>query len=379
MEDKMSDKSIEQLLFEYEDPRGRVDMSSTDDQSSAVSTGQASFDGMKKSLGSYERMVSILSGEEQFEYNILDNPKMVRALVDQVKQMIKNKDKLNLENKSISQRIKELKRIEMPTRVEIDELENLLQKDKAFQLQKTLMRFDKSLDELSDILDRMENGVDLQDKTIKRYDKIVGDIEDAIFQETYVRKNLAYEKGEASGNMKKPTATDNFPVKFLADNGKTYYGIVRPPSGIITWEGSEAREAFLRDSGIRSLLGYISQSKKYSRDALLKVRISKDDFKVLNKEMLNDKLFSLVADNGRKKFVYNDSDSVKEAIRNYILSGEESEVTHYDTMGGGSIDNVIDGVRTKSVNPSLDSQGRPKDLTSIIDSIEFWRFIRGLI
>jgi regulator of replication initiation timing len=155
MEDKMSDKSIEQLLFEYEDPRGRVDMSSTDDQSSAVSTGQASFDGMKKSLGSYERMVSILSGEEQFEYNILDNPKMVRALVDQVKQMIKNKDKLNLENKSISQRIKELKRIEMPTRVEIDELENLLQKDKAFQLQKTLMRFDKSLDELSDILDRM--------------------------------------------------------------------------------------------------------------------------------------------------------------------------------------------------------------------------------
>lgn len=365
-------KTIEQFLFEYEDPRGKLDMSSTDDHGMGSSqNSSASFGSMKTDLGSRSRMMNILTGNEPFEYDLLDNPSMVRALVDQVKQMIKNKDSLNQENKSVNDRIKELKKLSYPTREERDELERLSQKNKAYQLQKTLMRFNKKIDELDSILNRMEDGVDLQDKTIKKYDDMVGEIEDAIFQETYVRKNLAYEKGEASGNMKKPTATENFPVRFIAENGKVYFGIVRPPSGIITWEGREAREAWLSDPRVNDIISSTGSTKRYRRDDMLKIRISRDDFKVLTKELLNDKLFSMRTPSGKKKLEYRDSDTVKEALRNYILGGEK-QVTDYNIMSGE------EGRGIKTVNPSLDKQGRPKDLTSIIDSIEFWRFVRGL-
>jgi len=376
----MAEKSMDQFLFEYNPRADRTpDMSSKED-SFAQNRSNDTFTSMKSELGTYERMVAILAGQEKFEYNLLDNQKMVRALIDQVKTMIKNKEKIKLENKSVLDRIKELEKTQYRTREESDELNQLQSKTKAFQLQKTLMRFDKKLDELDDILGRIEDGVDITEKTIKRYEAIVGDIEDALFQETYVRKNLGYEKGEASGGMKKPTATDNIPVLFRSDNGKTYYGIVRPPSGIITWEGKEARDAWIQDVDIKNLFSMIENSKKYRKDEIFKLRISKGDFKVLSKELLNDKLFSLKTERHQAKFEYRDSDQVKEAVRNYIFNevegGAPREVTDHNVMG--DIDGIIKQAKTKTVQPSLDNKGRPKDLTSIINSIEFWRFIRGL-
>lgn len=366
----MSEKTMEQFLFEYDDKAARTpDMTPTDDQSygSSHSSGE-SFNSMKQDLGSRERMFAILSGEEKFEYDILDNPKMVRALVDSVKQMIKNKDKIKLENKSVNERIKELKAIPYKTSQEKDELRQLSQKNNAYQLQKTLMRFESKLDTLDDILGRIEDGVEITDKTIKKYEDIVGEIEDAIFQETYVRKNLPYEKGEASATMKKPTATENFPIMFRADSGKVYYGIVRPPSGIITWEGAEARTVWNSDPDINE----VYSRKGTTPESKLKIRISKDDFKVLRKEKLNNELFDIRTENGKNKVLVNDSDDAKEAIRNYILSGGERDVSDYSVMDGENKN------KTKTVNPGLDKQGRPKDLTSVIDSIEFWRFVRGL-
>lgn len=372
----MSEKSMDQFLFEYNPRADRTpDMSTTDDQ--GTGTGSVdTFSGIKNDLGSYERMISILAGKEKFEYNLLDNKRMVRALVDQVKQMIKNKEKIRLQNKSVSDRVKELEAIQYKTPVELDELAELKSKNKAYQLQKTLMRFEKKLDELDDILNRMENGVEVTDKTIKKYDNIVADIEDSIFQETYVRKNLAYDKGEASGGMKKPTAMDNFAIKFRADNGAVYYGIVRPPSGMITWEGNEAREAFLQDVVINNM--YAVGGRGRSRDERLKIRISKDDFKVLPKEILNDKLFSLRTENGMKKVEFNDTDTAKNTIRSFIMNddadGAPRDVTNHSVSG---IEGVLN--QTKTVQPGLDKSGRPRDLTAVIDSIEFWRVIRGLL
>lgn len=158
----MSDKSIDQFLFEYNPRADRMpDMTSTDDQKYDHGSVD-SFDSMKSDLGSYERMMAILAGKEQFEYNILDNQKMVRALVDQVKQMIKNKERIRLENQSVSDRIKQLEKIQFKSSQESNELAELKNKNKAYQLQKTLMRFDKKLDELDDILKRIENGVDVK-------------------------------------------------------------------------------------------------------------------------------------------------------------------------------------------------------------------------
>lgn len=370
-------KSMDQFLFEYNSRPDESDYAEND-----VSSVDSTFSSMKNELGSYQRMLAILSGREKFEFSLLDQPKMVRALIDQVKMMIKNKDKLNDENKSISQRIKELEKIQYKTPEDVDELASLKNKDKAYQLQKTLMRFDNKLSEIDEILKRIENSVEITDKTRKKYNDMVSEIEDALFQETYVRRNLPYDKGEASAGMTQPTATQNFPIKFLADNGKTYYGIVRPPSGIITWEGREARDAWLADSAIRSLAEYITSSKRFTSNELLKIRISNDTYTALTKEVLNDKLFSLRMPNGMKKIEYDDSEVIKEAIRNYIFNetngGSARTVSDYSVMDGGSIDDVINSTETKSVQPSLDKQGRPKDLTSIINSIEFWRFIRNL-
>jgi len=377
----MSEKPMDQFLFEYGD-RPALDNRSYDEMGDEPAA-QDSFTSIKDDLGSRSRMMAILAGQQQFEYSLLDNPKMVRALVDQVSVMIKNKERITLENSSVSKRIKELEKVEYKTPAERDELTNLQNKNKAYQLQKTLMLFGPKLKEIDDILVRIENRVDVTDKTLKKYESLVSEIEDAIFSETYVRKNLSYDRGEASAIMKKPTATDNFPIKFTANDGATYYGIVRPPSGMITWEGKLAREAWLTDSGIRGLVLGLTSSKKYTQDEILKIRISKDDFKVLSKEKLNDEMFALKLTNGKKKIEFDDSDKVKEAIRNYIFNsdngGAKKNVTDYSTMNQSSIDDVISGAKTKDVSASLDNQGRPRDLTSAIDSIEFWRFIRGLL
>jgi len=363
-------KSMDQFLFEYNN------IQDTDYLSANADT----FSAMKGAQGSRERMLAILSGQEKFEFSLLDRPEMVRALIDQVKLMAKNKKNLKDENKSVDQKIKELEKIKYKTPEELDELSSLKNKNKSYQLQKTLIRFDKSLSEIDEILKRIENGVEITDKTRKKYDELVGDIENALFQETYLRRNLPYDRGESSAILMKPTATQNFPIKFIADNGKTYYGIIRPPTGLITWEGREARNAWLADSAILSLAEYIASSRRFTSNDLLKIRISNDSFTALTKEVLNDKLFSLRMPNGMKKIEYNDSEEIKEAVRNYIFNESKGPrvVTKYDVMDGGSIDDVIDNAETTTVEPMLDARGRPKDLTSIINSIEFWRFIRGL-
>lgn len=366
-------KSMDQFLFEYNNVQDNDYLSvKTDD----------TFSSMKMEQGSRERLMAILAGQEKFEFSLLDQPKMVRALIDQVKIMAKNRDKYSEENKSINKRIKDLEKVKYKTPEELDELSGLKNRNKTYQLQKTLIRFEKKLSEIDDILKRIENGVEITDKTRKNYDDMVGEVEDALFQETYLRRNLPYDRGEASAIMMQPTATQNFPIKFISDNGKTYYGIIRPPSGIITWEGEEARNAWLNDSAIRSLSEYITSSRRFTSNELLKIRISKDTFTALTKEILNDKLFSLRMPNGMKKIEYNDSDITKEAIRNYIFNeadnGNPRTVSDYSVMDGSSIDDIIDGAETKTVAPSLDKRGRPSDLTSIINSIEFWRFIRGL-
>jgi len=368
-------KSMDQFLFEYNN------IQDTDYLSANADTNDT-FSSMKGTQGSRERLLAIIAGEEKFEFSLLDRPKMVRALIDQVKIMAKNRDKYSKENGSINKKIKDLEKIKYKTPEEIDELETLKNKNKTYQLQKTLIRFEKTLSGLDDILKRMENGVQITDKTREKYDEKVGEIEDAIFQETYLRRNLPYDRGEASAIMMQPTATQNFPIKFLADNGKTYYGIIRPPSGIITWEGGEARDAWLNDSAIRSLSEYIASSRRFTSNELLKIRISKDTHTALTKEILNDKLFSLRMPNGAKKVEYNDTEEIKEAIRNYIFNvtdeGNPRSITKYNVIDRDSIDDIIDGAETKEVQPSLDARGRPKNLTYIINSIEFWRFIRGL-
>ena len=71
----MSDKSMDQFLFEY-DERGSVDTRSTDHNESHRTQGGTtdSFRAMKGDLGSSERMSAILAGDEKFEYNILFYP-----------------------------------------------------------------------------------------------------------------------------------------------------------------------------------------------------------------------------------------------------------------------------------------------------------------
>lgn len=371
----MNDKSLEQFLFEEIDHRGSVDMRSTDHNDSHNTTGATSdsFRSIKGDLGSYERMQAILAGEEKFEYNILNNQSMVRALVDQVKTMIKNKDNLKEQDKSVANRIKKLETISYKRPEQVDELAQLNNSKKTYQLKKTLFRFDKRLDELDDILKRIEDGVDITDKTIKKYDEIVGDIEDTLFNETYVRRNLGYVRGEASSSQRKPTADSNFPIKYISYNNRIYYGIVRPPSGMITWEGREAREMWLSDPAVRS----IYTNNKRSRDELLKIRIDKSSFKVLSKEMLNDKLFKLRTTDGKNAVRVNDSQQAKDAINTFIFNlndnGGEREVEDYSVYGDRKLK------PNKTIKPGFDGSGRPKDLTQAIDSIEFWKVIRNLL
>jgi hypothetical protein len=365
------DNNIENILKEYSDDGFNTDQGVK---------GSSTFSNDKDKVNSREAMLQILAGQKDFEFNLLENPNMVRALITQVRRMAKIKD--DLDTRALNANIKALENIQRKSVEEYQKLDDLIRAKKTHTLKQTLLTFAKSggtFDKIEPYLVKIENDVELNDKDQAKYWDLVGSIEDALFRETYTKENTASTKGESSGTQMAPTATNNIPIKFNAANGQTYYGIIRPPSGIITWEGTEARNAWLTDPDIKDCIVGLVQKGKAIEDAILKIRVDKAYFKVLEKEQINRHLFALENADGTKKIEYDDSDKTIQHVCDYILNKGERTVSHYDVSGGimDDGDKMENGTR-KKVNPYLDKFDRTNGVQAIISSINFWKMIKNI-
>ena len=383
-----NEKPIDQFLFELDNRY--PNMTTTDDDSGSQTMFSAnSFNGVKSDLGSFEKMMAILTGQEKFEYGLLDDKRMVRTLIDQIKNINDRKEELKKQNKTVNDQIKSLESNEHRSPEESEILDNLKSKYKTYQLQKRLTQFGTKIKDLDDILKDIEDGVNVGEKRMDKYDSIVGDLEDALFDETYVKRNLNSPKGEIGPKNIRPKAMNNFPIKYISDTGITYFGIVRPPSGIITWEGSEARQAWLADEDIKSLFRSFENSKRFSRNDILKIRLNSDY--TVAKEQINDALLSMRAKTSIRKITVKDDSSTILAVKDYIFNGMENTGLHpgradklpgIETRSkslGSFMDKMKDTTSDKEISVGIDKRtAYSKGVIEVIDTVEFWRFIRSL-
>ena len=165
----------------------------------------------------------------------------------------------------------------------------------------------------------------LEKKTILKF---ADDIEDILFSDTYVKEFAPSEAGATGGKQNKILFNESFPVEYHSEDGHTYYGLVRAPSGIVTWSGEKARKAAAADSRYR---------------IPIKMPMLKQNYKLLK----NSEIKKLIDD---KILKFKDDDNTKAKV-----------VDLY-----------------KKYNASINDRGDIKGLNKVLKNVGFWKDIKAL-
>lgn len=219
----------------------------------------------------YERFVEILKGEREFEGNI-DGPEDLRAVINAIKKID-------------------------------SDLSSGGGKESA--LRKRLSQFSNKAKDVESIMNKKDSGSKLSDSEKKKIEDFADEVEDALFNDTYVKEFHPDSETKNWSNDVEGTVA----IKYTTPKGKDYYGLVRPSSGIITWEGMGLGKSGAT-SDIRNII-------KKDPDVNLKNRIEEydtDSGKILRgtkniKDLLATGRFAIKDDNASK-------DKIKEAFMN---------------------------------------------------------------
>jgi len=161
-------------------------------------------DGKLKKYGDF---IDILSGKKKFEGDI-DSPEKMKQVIAGIERLFGDDNDSNA----------------------------------THSLKKGLSRIKKSIPKVKKVLAKIDNGDKISKDDEDVYDKFADGIEKIFFSETYM-KDIAPQGENATSKPRQFLAFDNmFPISFKL-NGRTYLGIVRPPTGIVTWNGKAARDA----------------------------------------------------------------------------------------------------------------------------------------
>lgn len=198
--------------------------------------------------------------------------------------------------------------------------------DKTHAMKKRLAKLAKKADEIQKILDKIKSGDKVTEDEADKYDKFADEVEDILFFETYVKDFTRNETGGSGGKVNKILWENSFPVEYTSDDGTKYYGLVRVPSGVITWQGDKAREVVKNDP---------------EHEIPVKFDIMKPDYKISK----NAKVKELEG-----KLRFKDDDKTKEKVKElYKQHGAE-----------------------------INDRGDIKGLNQALNKVEFWKDIKSL-
>jgi hypothetical protein len=192
-----------------------------DDDTSRTSKGEGNRGLKSIDVEGFQKMTNILAGKEKFEGSI-DSPQQMQIILDNIK---KFKDELASDSKMGS--------------------------GPAGALKKKLANLYSRIAPIQRILDRIKKSGKVSSKDSDIYDDFADEVEDILFQETYYKKFTPSETGASGGKANKLVFTQSFPIQFTSDDGKKHYGLVRPPSGVITWQGEASETAVRNDPTLK--------------------------------------------------------------------------------------------------------------------------------
>lgn len=272
------------------------------------STNDKNYQKRKFEMQTHQDFVDILKGEKKFDGEI-ETPQQMRVIIDSIKKIYNELHGGKADKES-------------PT----------------FQMKKRMVSFYERSKEIEKILKKIESGDRITEKESEQYDTFADDIEDVLFQETYVKKMFPAEKGETSSKTWALSFQKAFPVEYTDKSGETYYGLVRPPSGVITWEGMG-----LGKQGATSEVG-----KKFKDDP---------DFSLGSKLSLNDTTHK----------VYRSSAEVKKALSTgrFVIKDDDKTIEKVQKV-------------FEDLGASVNDKGYAKGVGKALKSMEFWKRIKQL-
>lgn len=198
----------------------------------------------KKTVG-YNKMMNILLGNEKFEGEI-NTPEEFRAVIDAILND-KFKTKASLKNRA---------------------------------------------KEVDKIIKKIEAGKTITDSEEEMADDFADDVEDELFQMTYMKKYTAQSEGGSGGQANKARFNESIPVKYTTDGGKIYYGLITPPTGFIAWQNNEVGRIAKNDPELNIPPRLNLLDKNYTVD------------KVVHKDLLNS-----------SRFIVKDSSAAKRQVK----------------------------------------------------------------
>lgn len=242
------EKSIESILNEQDEDQ--------------ESYNQNSFQQISSRNDSYEKMMEILVGEKKFEGDI-DTPTQMEAVCDYIEKLAKNK---------------------------------LDKQDDSYAHKKELIKKIHDVDRIRKILNKIKAGNTVTQGESEFYDDFADDVE-AILMQPLVDRALAKDKSETSQHVLK-SVLEAFPVEYKTVEDDTYYGLVRPPTGVITWEGDEAREAYKNEGEFNYLkkLPLTDDGKVLKKQKDMREIIATGRFKIKDDKETKDKLQDIFAE-----------------------------------------------------------------------------------
>lgn len=262
--------------------------------SSKASPESGSRGNKKIDIEGYEKMLNILAGKEKFEGDI-ETPEQMQLVIDNIrkfKEETKKKD---------------------------------FKEDPAHALKAKLAKLYPKIGPVQKVLDKIKETGKVTEKDDDVYSEFADEVEDILFYETYYKKHTASDVGGSGGKVNKIVFNHSFPIKYTSDAGKDYYGLVRPPTGAITWQGDRAREVVKNDPEIK--IPY-------------KLPILQGTWRIMQTKMMDDILASdrvKIKDDSKAK------EKVKEALEN--------------------------------AGASINERGDIKGMNKVINSVEFWKDI----
>lgn len=292
---------LDSYMTEAEDPI-------ENDMKSRHTTGSENYDKRKENVKTYENFLSILKGEKKFDGSI-ETPQEMRVVIDSIKKIYDE-----FHGKKVDK--------DSPT----------------FQMKKRMVSFYERAKEVEKILKKIESGERVTEKEEDQYDTLADDVEDVLFQETFVKKMFPADKGETSSKTWAMSFQKAFPVKYTTKEGEDHYGLVRPPSGIITWEG-----AGLGKDGSKSDVGI-----KFKNDP---------DFSLGSKLPLNDSTYKL----------YRSTSDVKQALSTGRFDVKDDDKT---------IEKIQD--LFSDMGATVNDKGYAKGVGKALKNMEFWKSIKRL-
>lgn len=232
----------------------------------------------------------------------------------------------------------------------------------------------KKIKKVDEIFSSTEND-DLSDKQKEDIEKAAEEILDFFKTSTNKKSHIDKDFKETGMNTWEVKAEQTFPCKLEIGN-KNYYGLVRPPTGVITWQGITARSK-ARELGVPTKIPLMNKGDKKNPNFI--VKRGADEFGKFMSKFQNTVQNDI-------DFDYDDSSKAKEKVVDAMkISGASYDSKAYITKKRlNNAEGAIDKIKEKDIEAMMDEALSTDDQKYLFTegftkNVSFWQNIAKIL